>query len=172
MWLAHLSFAAVMLYIFPISYTQHHVIRKAGTDGYINLGSVFHTATANSRSECASLCASTSGCQSSMLMGHICSLYTQSCKCPGEKISDQLKSSYMLFRTAAVAVTTAWQNAEMSCMRHNMHLVAINSDIEQQALADWIRAKGWFVSNKQSITDIYSNTINYEACSYLIVTIS
>ncbi len=165
MWLIHLSFAAIVLFsTLHMSYTQHHVIRKAGTDDYINLGSVFHTATANSRSECASLCASTSGCQSSMLMGHICSLYTQSCKCPGEKISDQLKSRYMLFRTAAVAVTTAWQDAEMSCMRHNMHLVAINSDIEQQALADWIRAKGLFVSNKQNITDIYQIQCSMDPC--------
>ena len=84
----HSLFGMVLLLtVINFNKGKYHVVRKSGTEDYIAQGSVFHTVTANSASECASLCASTSGCQSSMLIGQSCSLYTKSCTCPGERIS-------------------------------------------------------------------------------------
>ena len=129
-----------MLYLlegFSYAQGQYHVIRKSGTEDYITLGSVFRTVTVNSASECASLCASTSGCQSSMLMGQSCSLYTQSCTCPGEKISHQLSSHYKLFNQSLEASGTAVE----TCAQHGMHLVAINSEIEQLAIKALVQSQ-------------------------------
>ena len=125
-----------------LNQAKYHVIRKSGTEDYITLGSVFRTVTANSASECASLCASTSGCQSSMLMGQSCSLYTQSCACPGERISNQLSSRYKIYHAADVTINTAWEDARRQCTDNCMHLVAIQSDTEQQAITSLLKGQG------------------------------
>ena len=143
MWNLHIHYIIVhAVQLFQLSRAQYHVIQKSGTEDYITLGSVFRTVTANSASECASLCASTSGCQSSMLMGQSCSLYTLSCTCPGESISSHFSSQYKLFKLPHEISTTAWGDAWEECIRYGMHLLAIHTEAEQQAIEDMMAARG------------------------------
>ena len=158
MWNIHVYYIFVnAVHVFHLSQAQYHVIRKSGTKDYITLGSVFRTVTVNSVSECASLCASTSGCQSSMLMGQSCSLHTQPCTCPGERISNNLTSRYKIFHAGEVIINTAWEDARTQCQENGMHLVAIESDIEQRAIAKMLATKGRLDFNVVHIVITYVN---------------
>ena len=132
----------LLLMVIKFNKVKHYIIQTSDTEDYITLGSVFHTVTAISAPECASLCASTSRCQSSMLMGQSCSLHTQSCMYSGERISSQLSSRYQIFYAGEIIVNTAWQDAGRQCTENCMHLVAIESDTEQQAITNLLMGQG------------------------------
>ena len=145
MWpkVVHSLFGSILLLmLMKFKEGKYHVIQKSDTSDYSTLGSVFRTVTANSAAYCVSLCASIRACQSSMLMGQSCSLYTPPSTCTGEKISTEISSQYKIFYTADVIVNTAWEDARIQCMDNGMHLVAINTDIEQQAITNMLTTQG------------------------------
>ena len=95
-----------------------------------------------SAAECTEHCFNTPGCGGSMLHGQMCILYkTAQCMCHNDTVvlSPDLPSRYKISHAGA---GQSWQQANGICQQQGMHLLAINSQLEQDRMVQMIQDYG------------------------------
>ncbi len=117
------------------------VIRHRHTDNMYTMNDeILVQFTTTSPVECAQSCASRGDCKGSMLLGSTCVLYQKAqCMSPPNavSISPDLPSRYQMMPYSASSKSL--KDAMGVCQAQNMHLLAIESELEQKAIVQYIK---------------------------------
>ena len=92
-----------------------------------------------SKIECAELCYNKTECRGSMLYSTTCLLYRKAhcpCSSVSESISPDLPSRYKILKAD---VGETWQDMSDTCQQQGMHLLAVNSQAEQDAIVRYVK---------------------------------
>ena len=120
--------------------TRTVIIRQRGHSKHYAMGNVLSQLVVTSALDCAQSCASRDDCQGSMLRGNLCVLYKKArCLCLLEttvSLGQDLSSRYQLAHSAdALGI----QDAMKMCKAQNMELLAINNELEQDKVTQFIK---------------------------------
>ena len=132
----YLGFFALNFWITCGAYGQNSVVRSQdGSHVILHKTILENISPVTTGLECRQLCAANSNCKGSMLYSTTCVLYRKShCPCTvWPSISAELTSRYMV-RKAEVGMT--FVEMDIVCQRRGMHLLAINSETEQDRIVD------------------------------------
>ena len=116
------------------------IIGHRGSNKHYAMGNVLSQLEVTSAIDCAQSCASRDDCQGSMLQGNLCVLYKKArCLCPlvsTVSLGPDLPSRYQIAHSAE---PTEIQDVRRVCEAQNMELLAINSELEQNKVAELIK---------------------------------